>query len=405
MSSENCNDNSPPRTPVPLKNPSKWVLSPPRMQRAYEDRESDGCQEYLDNEQEREEGRNTNYPGSIILPSSPIMEMTPIPQEESIADTSHHLNRSRSNRCSKRRSYSLDESMPIPRILLRPRVTKKNQEHFSSCTRTRQRGQHFRSHTFDVSDRTDIFSSLFDRVSSPPNDPSFTMAYLNQALPTASTFSPLGKCSMDSPLTTPGVARPIPHHFTPAGAPHNLTSTPLSPATTIYGVGTICSSSTSAFETAPSTIAKSRANSVRTSSPHSDQEAGGSLEDFCESSLSNEILHNYKNLATTTNFGASIPGNNFGFPFDGKNRVDRCTLPFDEVCVSGIPVMKSESKFGAFNSPVSTGSDLHLEQMPSYFCDSDEASLFETEGLQTQHIISRSLLSPHPRVKDRIKTP
>lgn len=410
QSSECTKVDSAPRTPDPLDISPLCTLSPPKLHRTRED--EDG-QDYISTTQKNEIARRPPFPESIVYPSSSLMSIASIPQGESTS-ARYNLNRSTSNICSKRRSCSFDETIPIPRISLKPRFINQHHERSDSCpcancslTRvsqinsSRKRAQHFRSHTYDGSG-SDLFPALFGRVSSPTNVPPFTMSNLNHALPHASKFSPLGSCSMDSPQTIPGVARPIPRHFTPAEAPYNLTSTPLSSVTATHGTGTICSSSASAFETAPSTIAKSR----RTPSPQSDGETGQSPEDFWDSSLSNELLYSNKNLASTSKIGARFPEEKFSFPPERKKGKVCCNLPVDEVCVTGDSVVKAcqTTNNDALKSPRNAHKDPFLGKI-SYSCESDESSLSETISLLAQSPLSRSILPPRSCIRKLPKSP
>jgi len=411
-----------PKTPDALETSSFILLSPPKMLRGRKEKGSVpvGRNEYWTDDREATMGTEIRYPRKSEVPSFPIMGIVAVPQEQSMeVDTCHVMKRNSSRHCSKRRSCSFDDALPIPKIQLRPRYYRDREmsqisQNLSSTidapkknSISRKRSHHFRSHTFDGTDMIDVFSDPATRVASPPPDtPSFAMSYLNEALPSCAQFSPLGSCSMDSPRFIQSFARPIPRHSTPKGAPSkNLNSTSVSSATTAYGggVGTICSSNTSAFETASSTFAKSRASSVRTPSSCGASATAGSLESFPEGNLFNDKWRN--NVFPTTSSHQSFNSkksrkNSDFFPFEGGDGIDGGTLPFNEVRVMG----KGEIKFqtyeqllqdGQLDSPRSSDSDPFIENLSSFSHEAPTQSLpFLTCNDKTSYMIVTERSSP-----------
>jgi len=425
---ENIELQTPPKTPDALETSSFTLLSPPKMLRGRKEKDSVsvGGNEYWTDNGEATMETDSRYPRKSEVPSFPIMGMVTVPQEKSMeVDTCHFMKRNSSRRCSKRRSCSFDDLLPIPKILLRPRYcsdreTSKISQHFSSSIDvpkknyiSRKRSYHFRSHTFDGTDMIDMFGGPAIRVSSPPpNTPSFAMSYFNEALPSCAQFSPLGSCSTDSPRFIQSFARPIPRHSTPKGAPSkNLNSTSVSSATTAYGggVGTICSSNTSAFGTASLTFAKSRASSVRTPSSCGASATAGSLESFPDGAFPTSASHQ--------SFNSKKARKDFDvFPFEGGDGIEG--LPFNEVRVMG----KRETQFqtyeqnlqdGHSDSPRSSDSDPFIENLSSLSHQAPTQSLpFQTYNMSVsersspaQDIIPRSPPSSHFQSRERIKSP
>jgi len=413
---ENIELQNPPKTPDALEASSFTLLSPPKMIRGRKEKDSVsvGRNEYWTDNREATMETDSRYPRKSEVPSFPIMGMVTVPQEKSMeVDTCHFMKRNSYRRCSKRRSCSFDDLLPIPKILLRPRYcrdreTSKISQHFSSPidvpkknSISRKRSYHFRSHTFDGTDMIDMFGGPATRVSSPPPDtPSFAMSYLNEALPSCAQFSPLGSCSTDSPRFIQSCARPIPRHSTPKGAPSkNLNSTSVSSATTAYGggAGTICSSNTSAFGTASLTFAKSRASSVRTPSSCGASATAGSLESFPDGAFPTSASHQSFNSK--------------------KAREDFDVFPF-EVRVMG----KRETQFqtyeqilqdGQSDSPRSSDSDPFIEnlsslshQAPTQSLPLQASNMFVSErSSPAQDIIPQSPPSSHFQSRERIRSP
>jgi len=351
---ENEKQPTPPRTPVTFE--LSLCLSPPKMSRGHRERGSVRRTEYWTDDREAKMTTDSRYLGKREAPSFPIMETITARQKQSMPLGAHHLMRRNSSRpCSKRRSCSFDDSLPIPKILLRPRYYRDTDAPIfpKQCSSTidipktdsasRNRSHRFRSYTFDGADMIGMFGGPATQVPSPSPDtpPSFGLSCLNQALPSYAQFSPLGSCSTDSPRFMQSFARPVPRHLTPKVAlTKNLNSASASSANNAYGegsgVGTICSSTNSAFETTSSTFAKSRASSVRTPSSCGASVTAESLGSFPEDYLLNDKWHNniHPISASHQSFDSKESGKNPDFiQFDGSSGIDGGVLPFNEVRV------------------------------------------------------------------------
>jgi len=436
---------TPPRTPDAFETSSFILSSPPKMLQGRKEIDSVSARlnKHWADDREVKIGTDIRYtPGKSEIPTFPVMGMVTLSQEQSMeVDIRHVMKRNSSSRCSKRRSCSFDDLLPIPKILLRPRyyrdreASKISQKFFTTIevpktnSRGRKRSHHFRSNTFDGTDTNDIFCGSAIRVSSPPpNAPSFAMSYLNEALPSCAQFSPLGNCSTDSPRLMQKYARPIPMHSTPKGTPsRNLNSTPVSCATTAYmgGVGTICSSSTSAFETASSTFAKSRASSVRTPSSCGGASAtAGSLESFPEYNVLNEKWRN-NGFSTSTShqsYNSKKSRKNFdSSPFEGGDGIDGDTPPFNEVQVMDGREIKFQTyeplaRNSQYNSPHSSDSESFIENLSSITHQAQMQSLpFRTRNNEGTYVFAATgrlspaegiiPLSPPFQARERIKSP
>jgi len=216
---------------------------------------------------------NREQRGAIEAPAFPMMGTATVSQEQPMAvNMNHSENRNSHRRRPKRRSSSFDDRMPIPKISLKPRYRRDmqelqhprqlplsldaliHQENSSACSQkksptSRKRSHHFRSYTFDGND---MYHAL-----------------------TNSTDSPHASVTR----------RPIARHLYPR------VPTPASSSTTTNGVGTICSSSTSAFESTSSTFAQSR---------QGDSATAGSFESLRDPSLVNDQWPNNTHVTLTS---------------------------------------------------------------------------------------------------------
>lgn len=299
---------------------------------------------YLNDNQEQQISSSREHIRASEIPSFPMMGMT-VPQEQSMAGhTNRSDSRNRYRRRSRRRSCSFDDLLPVPKISLRPRYYRpmgRNMQELHlprplppsfelelprqlpPSPISRKRSHHFRSYTFDGNDTAGLLNDL-PPVSSPPVNATFVMSHFNQALPQASHFSP-SNCSMDSPRSS--FARPIPQrHLTP-GVP-----TPVPSIATTNGVGTICSSSTSAFESASSTFAPSR---------QGDSATAGSFESLLDSNMLQVDRWPYNASTLHQSFNTQESGE--AYP--------------SEVRVTGGIQNRESSTYDLLDSPKSSGSD------------------------------------------------
>jgi len=393
MTSQQQEDDAPPRTPVSLESSSLLLLSPPMLHRE----EKDGNKECWNNDQE--DDMMKEHLGASQVPSFPIMGRATLPQHSMDIDTNESSN-TRTRRLinpGKRRSCSFDDLLPVPNVFLRPRYRRDTetferltrQENSSTCAgrenglKNRKRSHHVRSYTFDGTVDINMFDGFPAHINSPPpNTPSFATSYLGQAQQSTSQFSPLGNCSTESPRFAQNLARPIPRHST-------LSTTTVSSSTTTNGVGTICSSSTSAFETASSSFAKSRTSSVRTSSPC---DVSGSEESLRDSGLAKNgkqtpVISTSHQSFDTSSFHKKLRSP----PFDGTDgrdggTIDGGTLPFSEVRVMGDELLNDV----IYDSPNSNGSDCCIENLTSLSLISSE----RPSHVQPQSCSERCLKSP-----------